>query len=195
MTVSSTALPRPVLADAIPGGLVRDASLVVGSAVLLGLIGNVAIPLGFTPVPLTLATFGVLLTGAALGPVRGALGMVLYAAVGMAGVPWFAEQNAGWDFPSFGYILGYVLAAVLVGALARRGADRTVGGTAGLLVLGNLAIYALGVPWLMASLEVGIGEGLALGVWPFLIGDGVKLLVAAGLLPATWKLLGERGRR
>ena len=194
MSGMAQALPRPVLADVLPGGLVRDVSLVVGSAAFVGVVGNVAVPLPFTPVPLSLATFAVLLTGAALGPWRAGLGMGLYLVAGMAGMPWFAEQNAGWNFPSFGYIVGYVLAAVLVGMFARRGADRTVVSTAGIMVLGNLLIYAIGVPWLMMSIGVDFGRALVLGVIPFLIGDAIKLALATGLLPATWKLVGEPDR-
>ena len=194
MTAAPHSLPRPVLAEAIPGGRVRDVTLVVGSAAFVGLVGNVAVPLPFTPVPLSLATFAVLLAGAALGPLRAGLGMGLYLLAGMAGMPWFAEQNSGWAFSSFGYIVGYVLAAVLVGMFARRGADRSVARTAGVMVLGNLMIYAIGVPWLMAFLGVGLGQALVLGVVPFLIGDALKVLLAAGVLPATWRLVGESDR-
>lgn len=195
MAGSAAVLPRRVLADLLPGGLVRDVTLVVGSAAFVGVVGNVAVQLPFTPVPLSLATFGVLLTGAALGPLRAGLGMSLYLVAGMAGMPWFADQNSGWDFPSFGYIVGYVLAAVVVGFLARRGADRSVLTTAGAMVLGNVLIYALGVPWLMHSIDTGLGEALALGVVPFLIGDAVKLAFAAGMLPGAWRLAGEPQRR
>lgn len=194
MTAAPHSLPRPVLAEAIPGGRVRDVTLVVGSAAFVGLVGNVAVPLPFTPVPLSLATFAVLLAGAALGPLRAGLGMGLYLLAGMAGMPWFAEQNSGWAFSSFGYIVGYVLAAVLVGMFARRGADRSVARTAGVMVLGNLMIYAIGVPWLMAFVGVGLGQALVLGVVPFLIGDALKVLLAAGVLPATWRLVGESER-
>jgi biotin transport system substrate-specific component len=194
MTAAPHSLPRPVLAEAIPGGRVRDVTLVVGSAAFVGLVGNVAVPLPFTPVPLSLATFAVLLAGAALGPLRAGLGMGLYLLAGMAGMPWFAEQNSGWAFSSFGYIVGYVLAAVLVGMFARRGADRSVARTAGVMVLGNLMIYAIGVPWLMAFVGVGLGQALVLGVVPFLIGDALKVLLAAGVLPATWRLVGESDR-
>lgn len=192
MASTAQVLPRPVLADALPGGLVRDVTLVVGSAAFLGIVANVAVPLPFTPVPLSLATFAVLLTGAALGPWRAGLSMLLYLGAGMAGMPWFAEQNSGWGFPSFGYIVGYVLAAVLVGMLARRGADRTVLSTAGVMVLGNLMIYAAGVPWLMVSLGVGLPQALALGAVPFLIGDAIKVALAAAVLPATWRFVNGR---
>ncbi len=188
MTVS--ALPRTrVLADAIPGGLVRDATLVLGGAGFVGLLAQFAIPLSFTPVPLTLGTFAALLTGAALGSVRGLLSVGLYMVAGMAGVPWFAGHSSGYGFPSFGYVIGFVLAAGLVGLLAQRGADRTPVKTAGTMVLGNVVIYAVGLPYLMAATGMDLGTGLDKGVIPFLIGDGLKIVVAAGLLPAAWKLV------
>jgi biotin transport system substrate-specific component len=189
--MSSVALTptRRVLADVVPGGAVRDVALVVGSAVFVGLSAQVTIPLPFTPVPLSGQTFAVLLAVAALGPARGALGMLLYAVAGIAGLPWFAGHQSGWAVPSLGYVLGFVLAAVVVGALARRGADRTVARTFGLMVVGNLCIYAIGVPWLMTSVGVDLGRALVLGVVPFLIGDALKILLASLLLPAAWRFV------
>ena len=184
------ALPRKrVLADAIPGGLVRDAVLVLGGAAFVGLLAQLSIPLSFTPVPLTLGTFAVLLTGAALGPVRGALSIGIYMVAGMAGMPWFAGQSSGWGFPSFGYIIGFVLAGALVGWLASRGGDRTPLRTAGTMVLGNLVIYAVGVPYLMGATGMDLATGIEKGVVPFLIGDAIKIVIAAGLLPAAWKVV------
>jgi biotin transport system substrate-specific component len=188
--VTAIALPRKrVLADVIPGGLVRDAVLVLGGAAFVGLLAQFAIPLSFTPVPLTLGTFAALLTGAALGSVRGLLSVGLYMVAGMAGVPWFAGHASGYGFPSFGYIIGFVAAGALVGWLAQRGADRTVAKTAATMVLGNVVIYAVGLPYLMASTGMDLSTGLAKGVVPFLVGDAIKIAVAAGLLPATWKLV------
>ena len=124
MTTTSVALRPRVLADLLPGSLLRDVLLVAAAAALTGLAAQVSIPL--VPVPVTLQTFTVLLAGAALGPLRGGASMLLYLAVGAAGVPWFAEQNSGIALPTFGYIVGFVVAAAVVGGLARRGADRTV---------------------------------------------------------------------
>ena len=190
MTTRVAARPR-VLADLVPGGLIRDLALVAGAAAMTGLAAQVAIPLPFTPVPISLQTFTVLLAAAALGPARAGAAMALYLLAGMAGVPWFSEQGSGFGFPSFGYIIGFVVAAILVGALARRGADRTVGRSAALMVVGNLVIYAIGVPYLAISIGVGLGEAVALGLLPFLVGDGLKILLAAGLLPAAWRLAGD----
>lgn len=193
MSSISSVAPR-TLADVIPGGLVRNVALVLGGAGFVGLTAQVSIPLPFTPIPLSLQTFSVLLTVAVLGSTRGVLSMALYVLAGMAGVPWFADQHSGWAFVSFGYVVGFVLAALVVGKLAERGADRTPLRAAALMVLGNLAIYAVGVPWLMAYAGVSLPKALALGVVPFLIGDAIKIVIAAGLLPSAWKLVNARGK-
>lgn len=182
-----------VLADLLPGGAVRDVALVAGAAILTGVAAQLAIPLW--PVPVTLQTLTVLLAGAALGPVRGTASMGLYLAVGAAGVPWFAQQNSGLGFPTLGYVIGFVVAAALVGWLARGGADRTALGTIGAMVAGNLVIYAIGVPYLALALDLELGRAVAVGAVPFLVGDGLKILLAAGLLPAAWRLAGRRPPR
>jgi biotin transport system substrate-specific component len=134
----------------------------------------------------------VLLVGAALGSVRGAASMALYLLAGVAGVPWFADQQSGWAFASFGYIVGFVVAAWLVGRLAERGADRRVLPTIGMMALGNLIIYVFGMTGLMLIAQMTFSKALALGVVPFLIGDVIKILLAAMLLPGTWKLINSR---
>lgn len=191
MTAQLVTRPR-VLADLVPGGAARDVALVAGAAAITGVAAQVSIPLPFTPVPISLQTFTVLLSAAALGPYRAGAAMLLYLGVGVIGVPWFAEQRSGIGFPSFGYIVGFVLAAVVVGALARRGADRSIGGTAATMVLGNLVIYAVGVPYLAVAIGVDLPTAVTLGVVPFLVGDGLKILLATGLLPAAWRLAGPR---
>jgi biotin transport system substrate-specific component len=197
--VTAIALPRKrVLADAIAvsgkASLVRDAVLVLAGTGLIALSAQASIPLPWTPVPLSLQTFAVLLTGASLGLVRGGLSVLLYLAAGMAGVGWFAEGRSGWQFASFGYLVGFVVAAALVGRLAERGGDRTVLRTAGTMLLGNAVIYVLGVGWLMSFAHVGLAKGLALGFTPFVVGDLIKTAVAAGVLPATWSLVNRFGR-
>ncbi|HEV2894650.1 MAG TPA: biotin transporter BioY, partial [Actinomycetota bacterium] len=128
---------------------------------------------------------------------RALAGMVLYLALGLTPwVPWFAEAKGGSDMvsaPSFGYIVGFLVAAALVGWLAERGWDRTPPRTVVTMVAGNLVIYAFGLPFLMATVGVGLATGLELGVTPFLAGDALKILLAAGLLPGAWALAG-RGR-
>lgn len=179
------------LVDVIPGGLARNIAVVLGAAALVGLSAQVAIPLPFTPVPLTLQTFAVLLTVAALGSVRGVLSMAVYLVAGVAGLPWFSGGAHGFAFASFGYIVGFLLAAVLVGKLAEKGADRKPHTTVGLMILGNLAIYAVGVPGLMIITGMSFSHAVALGVVPFLIGDAIKIAAAAAVLPFTWKLIGR----
>jgi biotin transport system substrate-specific component len=200
VTLSSSADPlrgRAVLADLLPGDRVRDAVLVVGYAALTGLAAQLSIRLPFTPVPITGQTFAVLLGAAALGWRRAALGMGLYLAAGLAGVPWFAQGRGGVDVltaPSFGYVVGFLVAAAVVGWLAGQGQDRTPARTVLTMVVGNLVVYAFGLSWLMASLDVGLAQGMELGVTPFLAGDALKILLAAGLLPAAWALAGRRDR-
>lgn len=181
--------PQPVLTDLIPGSRVRNALLVLAGTGLLIVAGQITLPLWFTPVPLSLATFAVLLSGAALGPARALCSTGLYLVLGMAGAPIFAEHASGWSFASFGYILGYIPAAVVVGALARRRADRTVVATAITATLGSMLVYVCGVPWLCHHLDVGLARGLELGVYPFLAGDAVKAAAAALLLPSAWQLV------
>ena len=174
------------------GSLAGKALLVVGATAFVALCAHISLPLPFTPVPLTLQTFSVLLVGAALGSVRGVSSMALYLLAGVAGVPWFANHQSGWAFASFGYILGFVAAAWLVGRLAERGADRRVVPTIGMMALGNLVIYVFGIAGLMVLADMSFGKALTLGVLPFLIGDAIKMLLAAVLLPGTWKLINSR---
>jgi biotin transport system substrate-specific component len=188
------AAPQPrVISDVFAQSWVRSLVLVVGGAAFVGLAAQIAIPLPFTPVPLTLQTFAVLLAGAALGSVRGVLSMSLYAVAGIAGVPWFAEGSSGFTMPSFGYILGFILAAFIVGKIAEGGATRTVGRSIGLMIVGNIVIYGVGVTWLKYALGVDWGTAIALGLTPFLIGDAIKIAAAAGLLPLTWRGMRKAG--
>jgi biotin transport system substrate-specific component len=189
--VPASARPA-VLADFVPGALVRDAALVIGGAALTGLVAQIALPVPGSPVPITGQTFGALLVGAGLGWRRGALSMLVYVVAGIAGVPWFQNGTSGWLGATGGYLIGFAVAAVLVGALAARGGDRTVLRTIGTMVLGSVVIYAIGVPWLMASTGFDLATALERGVVPFLVGDGIKVLLAAGLLPGAWALARSR---
>lgn len=197
--MTAIALPRKrVLADYVPavagipasvGARVRDLVLVAAGAGFIGLLAQWSVPLPGTPVPLTLGTFAVLLTGASLGGVRALLSVGTYLVAGGLGVNWFAGHRDGWGGATFGYVIGYVIAAALVGWLAQRGGDRTVVRTVVTMVLGNLVIYAVGVPWLMNATGMDLSAGLQAGMTPFLVGDSIKILAAAGLLPAAWSLV------
>ena len=181
-----------VLADVLPGGLARDVLLVAATVLLLIGAGQVTIPLPWTPVPLSLGTFAVIASGAALGSLRGFASVAIYFVAGIAGAPIFAQHTSGWHFASFGYLIGMLVAAPLVGLLAERGWSRTVPTMAVSALIGSLVVYAFGVPWLMHFLGVDFAKGLSLGVTPFLVGDGLKIAAIALLLPAGWKLLDRR---
>jgi biotin transport system substrate-specific component len=188
-------LPRRkplVLADVLPGTLLRDGLLVLGAAAFVGLLAQISIHLSFTPVPITGQTLGVLLAGTALGWKRGAAAMVVYGLAGVAGVPWFAGHAHGYVGASFGYVVGFAVAAAACGWLAERGADRRLTTSVPAMVVGEVLMYAVGVVWLGVSLHVGAGRAISLGLTPFLVGDAIKAVLAAGLLPGTWRLLGRR---
>lgn len=180
-----------VLGDLLPGLAARDALLIVGSAAFIGVLAQISIPLSFTPVPITGQTLGVLLTGCALGWRRAGISLGTYVLAGWAGLPWFIDHTAGWQGPSTGYLIGFLLAALATGALAERRSDRNVVTTLAAMAVGEVLIYAVGVPWLAVDLHVGLGKAIALGLTPFLAGDAIKAGIAALALPATWRLVGR----
>lgn len=199
--------PRGTLADALlPFGddrtmaIVRDVLLIIAGAGLVAACAQVTIP--WYPVPFTGQTFAVLLVGGLLGAWRAFSSLSLYALVGILGVPVFQEQNNGWDYfqgTTGGYIVGFIVAATLVGFLCERGADRNLLSMIGVLVLGNAIIYALGAAWLASRTSAvtgevfGWGAAYRFGVEPFLLGDMIKLVAVAALLPAGWALVGMIG--
>ncbi|MEU9341469.1 biotin transporter BioY [Streptomyces sp. NPDC048278] len=190
-TAAASTRTGTVLADLLPASRVRDAALVLGGAALTGLAAQIAVPVPGSPVPVTGQTFAALLVGTALGARRGLLSLALYALAGLAGVPWFASGTSGVSV-SFGYILGMMLASAVVGALARRGADRGVLRMAGTMLLGEAVIYAIGVPYLAYAADMSASAAIAAGLTPFLIGDAVKAVLAMGAVPAAWKLVDKR---
>jgi biotin transport system substrate-specific component len=173
------------------------ACAVAGSALIAGL-AQISFHLGFTPVPITGQTLGVLLVGAAYGPELGAATVLLYLVEAVAGLPVLAAnadgshltglQVLGLTLGTGGYLWGFVIAAGLVGWLAHQGWDRSFRTAVSAMLLGEIVIFAVGVPWLMASIHVPLEKGLEFGLYPFIVGDVVKLLLAAGLLPAAWGL-------
>jgi len=166
---------------------------VLAGSLLVALSARVAIPLPFSPVPITGQTFGVLLVGACLGSRRGAASLLLYLAEGAMGLPVFAEGKAGvaWLFgPTGGYLFGFVAAAFVVGRLCELGWDRRLGTAAIVFLAGNAVIYWIALPWLACF--VGTGRVLTAGLWPFLPGDVLKVILATILLPCGWKLVGRQ---
>lgn len=180
---------RIVLADLVPGTWVRDAVLILAGAGITGLAAQGSFTISaISPVPFTLQTLAILVTGAALGSVRGLLSIGLYLLAGVAGVPWFAHHESGWGGPSFGYIIGFVLAAGVVGELARRGNDRSVLSAIGLMAVGEVIVLTIGTVWLANDLHVDSAKAIEYGVTPFLVWDVIKLVAAALLFPAAWRL-------
>ncbi|MEW6285926.1 MAG: biotin transporter BioY [Chloroflexota bacterium] len=168
----------------------RDLILILTGVLLAAALAQVKIPLPFTPIPLTGQTFAVLLAGAALGSKRGALSMMLYIALGAAGMPVFAGGAGGLGYltgATFGYLIGFVAAAWVIGLLAERGLERNVQTSILPFIVGTIIIYAFGVGWL-AFVMGSFSKAFAAGLLPFLIGDAVKLVAAALVLPAAWKL-------
>jgi biotin transport system substrate-specific component len=192
--LSSTTFPGPrVLGDTLPGERVRDVLLVVAGAGLVGLLAQISIHLSFTPVPMTGQTLGVLLVGTSLGLRRGTAALVLYAAAGLAFVPWFAGGVSG--FPGgadFGYIVGFIFSAAACGYLAERRADRKVLSAIPAMIIGEVIMYVIGVAWLAVDLHLSIGTAISEGFVPFWIADAIKCALAAGLLPSAWRIAGKR---
>ena len=172
--------------------LLKDALLIVGFSLLMVLSARVSIPLWFTPVPITLQTFVVMLTAAALGSRRGALVMLLYLAEGAVGLPVFAK-GGGWTYlafqPTAGYLWSYPIAAFVVGFLCERGLDRSFLTSVFAMLPGTLIIYAVGVSWLAFLLHIGLDKAFILGMLPFIPGDLVKVVLAALLLPLAWLIV------
>ena len=174
---------------------VATAALVVGFALLTAACAQIKIPLGFTPVPITGQTFAVLLTGAVLGSRFGAASQLVYVALGAVGLPFYAGGNGGWEAATggtAGYLVGFIVAAYVVGYLAENRQDRRFPTSIGAFLTGNLIIYVLGVAWLMYFYSWDLITGVEKGLAPFIIGDTVKILLAAGAMPAAWKLVGNR---
>lgn len=173
----------------------RHALLVVLGAVVIYLTARIYFTIPPNPVPYTLQNFGVLLVGGALGFRRGGLAAALYLAVGVIGIPAFAEGKGGlsviWGATG-GYLVGFVLAAALVGWLAEHGWDRRLGGSIGATALGTAVIYVVGVPWLALTMGMSPIRAIETGLLPFVVVDALKLLAAALVFPAAWWLVGRR---
>ena len=169
--------------------VVRDIVLIVLGSLLVALFAQISIPLPFTPVPITGQTFAVLLVGAALGSKRGAASLGLYMAEGAIGLPVFAAAKGGIGGPTTGYLIGFIVAAYVIGLLAERGMDRSLRTSLLPFIVGTIAIYLVGATWLTLSIPGWTAlDGFNKGVAPFLIGDAIKLILAGLALPAAWKL-------
>ncbi|MBR74356.1 MAG: biotin transporter BioY [Dehalococcoidaceae bacterium] len=184
----------PPLAQTLPmreQAIIKPLLLIFSGVLILWMTAQIRINLFFTPVPITGQTFGVLILAAAYGSRLGMTTILAYLFVGIAGLPVFAGASSGWSYFSgvtAGYLVGFAAAAYFVGYLSEMGWDRRPMSVIASMLIGNLIIYLFGVTWLTYSLGVGFGKGLSLGLEPFIIGDAIKILLAAGFLPGMWTL-------
>jgi biotin transport system substrate-specific component len=184
VTLGNAIIGRPTLS--------RTAAAVVAGAALIAACAQISIPLGFTPVPLTGQTFAVLLVGASLGSLAGGASALLYVLAGAVGAPVYASHAHGWhvlNSATGGYLVGFVLAAAVTGALAERRWDRRFSSSIGAMLTGSVVIYVCGVAWLAHEIHVNTDKALQYGLYPFVPGDLLKLYLAAALLPTAWKLV------
>ena len=173
--------------------LLRHIALIVLGTAFVALCAQVYIPT--QPVPFTGQTFGVLLVGGALGFRRAVLALLLYLLIGAVGLPVFAQGKAGLAIvqgATGGYLVGFVVAAAIVGRLAELGWDRRIGGSVAAMAIGTAVIYAIGVPWLKAATGMTWEAAVSAGMTTFLVWDAAKLAVAAGIFPFAWWLIGRR---
>jgi biotin transport system substrate-specific component len=180
----------PLAATVLPRKRVVTAALVVSFALLTAAAAQFRVSLPFTPVPVTGQTFAVLLAGGVLGSRAGAASQALYWLGGLL-FPFYAGGGKGWEVATGatgGYLVGFIIAAWVVGSLAERGQDRTVASAIPALLVGAVAIHLFGVPWLAHARNIPWQEAVALGSVPFVIGDLVKVALAGLLLPGAWQL-------
>ncbi len=179
---------RPLALVVLPGSLAWKLVLVVAGSALIALAAQVRVPLPFSPVPVTGQTFAVLLVAATLGRL-GLLSVLAYLIEGAGGLPVFAGGGSGIATmvgPTGGYLIGFALAAALVGSAAERGWDRHLATALAAMLLGEIAIYVCGLAWLARfPLPVPL---LQAGLIPFIPGDLFKMVLAALALPTAWRL-------
>ena len=175
---------------------VRHVALVLAGTLLIALSAQVVFYLPGNPVPYTGQTFGVLLSAGALGFRRGVAASLLYLALGLLNLPVFAGATQGLTVlqgPTGGYLIGFVIASALVGRLAELGWDRNLVGSLGAMLVGEIAIYAIGVPWLAVTFEGGnFGNAIRDGLQPYVLSDALKMFLAAAAFPAAWWVVGRR---
>lgn len=188
---------RPTLADRLfVRGIVTDIVLVGAGAALVSIAAQIEVPLW--PVPVTGQTLAVLLVGSAFGALRGTLSMVLYAVLGMIGLPVFSGAASGTSVivgPTGGYIIGFIFAAAFTGWIAQRSWDRKVLRSILGFLGGSVLTFAIGLPWLAFTLNLTVQQTLAGGLYPFIIGGIIKALLAAGIISLSWNYFEREDRR
>ncbi len=187
--------PPRVLADVLARTRLHDGALVLGAALFTALLAQVSIAVPGSPVPITGQTLAVVLTAAALGPVRGLAGQLAYVLLGAVGLPFYSKSASGFAHvlgPTGGYLVGFLPAAFLVGLAARHGFDRQPWKAVPLFIAGQLVIFAIGVPWLAMVAPLDFATALHKGLLPFLPGGLLKAALAGLLMPLAWRLLQPR---
>jgi biotin transport system substrate-specific component len=177
------------------GSRVRHVALIVAGALLIALGARISFVIPGNPVPITGQTFGVLVAGGALGFRRGIAASGLYVLLGIVGLPFFALGKTGLEViwgTTGGYLIGFIVAAAIVGRLAELGWDRKVVGSVGAMLIASAAIYVVGVPWLAYVTGNDLAWGVQNGFVPFVGGDALKLALAAAVFPAAWWVVGRR---
>jgi biotin transport system substrate-specific component len=179
----------------IPRSAINNVALILSGAVFTAYAAQLVIPMW--PVPITAQTLAVLLVGSVLGATRGAISLIVYFSMGAVGLPVFSAATSLSFGPTFGYLVGFIAAAAVVGYLSQRGWHKSVAGVLGSFAIANAVIYLFGLPWLAFALgSLGVANDLAsvaaAGLAPFILGDVIKMTVAAALLPLAWKFLGKK---
>jgi biotin transporter BioY len=166
-----------------------DAIVIICGSLILGFSSQIKVYLPISPVPITGQTFAVLMLAALLGSKRGVLAIIAYLVEGILGLPVFAGGMGPATLigPTGGYLVGFVAVAYVVGRLAEMGWDKRVSTTVAAMLAGEIVLYAFGVCWLAIMTNIRIA--LAVGLYPFIVGDILKVVLAAAVLPAGWKLL------
>ncbi|WP_395838287.1 biotin transporter BioY [Archangium violaceum] len=192
MSAGTGSPPPRVLADVFARTRIHDGALVLGAALFTALLAQVAIAVPGSPVPITGQTLAVVLTAAALGPVRGMAGQLAYVLLGAVGLPFYSKGASGWAQvfgPTGGYLVGFIPAAFLVGLAARHGFDRLPWKAVPLFLTGQLIILAIGVSWLCVAASLELSTALHKGFLPFLPGGLLKAVIAGLWTPLAWRLV------
>jgi biotin transport system substrate-specific component len=197
MSNLSLAIGRPTIADRVfARGIAMDVVLVLAGTAVTAIAAQVSVPL--QPVPITGQTLAVLLVGSSLGALRGTLSMVLYAVLGVIGLPIFSDGTHGFGIiagPTGGYIVGFIFAAALTGWLAQRAWDHRILGAILSFAAGTVVTFAFGLPWLAIDLGLNLEQTLAGGLYPFILGGVIKALLAAGIIRLAWHSINSSDAR
>lgn len=190
MSTAAHVSPRPVvLADVLGRTRTLDAALILGGALLVALFAQIEIAVPGSPVPVTGQTLAVVVVGASLGASRGASALMLYLLLGLA-LPFYSGGDSGFDVvwgASGGYLIGFILAAYLIGKAAEHGADRKPLLAFAAFCGAQLAVFGIGVPWLYVSADMSVGDAIHYGFTVFIVGGLIKAAIGAGVTPAAWR--------